>query len=80
MLKVYIESEWKVYKHERVKDRTWRKLRFATDVKNRQTGASEMTSNSRGDTCVVPKLLTHIDGKAVSLSATALAMNAIFTV
>ncbi len=57
----------KVYKHGRSKLRTWRKLHIAPDVKTQQIVVVEMTSNSRDDAAVVPNLLTHIDGRVVSL-------------
>ena len=64
---VYGKSERKVYKHGKGKRRTWRKPHTATDVKTPQTVAAEKTSNSRDDASVIPKLLTHINGKVVSL-------------
>ena len=79
-LKVYGEGEWKFTNTERANARTWRKLHIAMDVKTQQIVAAEMTSISRNNVSVVPELLTHIDGKNVSLCDDGAYENVKFTV
>lgn len=60
-LKVYEEGEWKVRKHGVTKRRTGRKLHLAIDVNTHEIVAVELTTNSVGDSEVLPDLLDQIE-------------------
>ena len=60
-LKVYGEGEWKVRKYGVTKHRTWRKLHLAIDANTHEIVAVELTTNSVGDSEVLPDLLGQIE-------------------
>ncbi|WP_198245445.1 transposase [methane-oxidizing endosymbiont of Gigantopelta aegis] len=60
-LKVHDEDEWKVRKHGAGKRRTWRKLHVAVDTQSQEVVAVELTTNSVGDSEVLPGLLKQLD-------------------
>ena len=66
---VFGQGQWHVRQHGASKRRTWRKVHFAVDAENRQIVASIMTTNSLGDSQILPELLEQIPGEIRQVSA-----------
>ncbi|HLD80161.1 MAG TPA: IS5 family transposase [Candidatus Nanoarchaeia archaeon] len=59
-LKVYGEGEWKIKKHGKSKNRTWRKIHLAVDPKGQEIILSYLGTNSEADCAVMPKMSTFL--------------------
>ncbi len=67
-LKVYGEGEWKVRKHGKDKNRTWRKVHMGSDASDLEILSVEVTGNDIDDASAGIDLLDQIDESIDSLA------------